>query len=322
MSEELRVEEEKKRLGELIERRKGIIQNLRNSKPPVSPDLIRAYENIHTDSVGAESANLEKTEIALNLREGFEEDGILKKEKLLYIGSGTDIEYPLLLGGRNLLFIDPVFEDEEKIKELEQRIKTLDPEARIVQENGQFKACLNFCPGEGEKESVTVEVLPIGIQDYSPSDSVGGILAFNSRGPSELLSIFTNQQLLEKIIKGGYILDNESSPIRLKAAQETIERQMTDDELTERERQIANQVGLEKIDTGYPDNSFYRIDDKKKFLEFISEYIEEQRLKTNKRVGGTIPRASIITEEKEINQAREELKKTFKEESRGEDTVS
>jgi hypothetical protein len=137
---------------------------------------------------------------------GLLSDTILKNNLLVYLGSGTDIEYALALGGRQISMVDPIFSDESAVQDLIGRIQNLGTE-NINQENTTLN--FNFDFGEGiEPVSVTVSpktYSPDGVDDsYSIPESTGLVVLYASQGPEGVITV--TEDMKSKIVPGGALL--------------------------------------------------------------------------------------------------------------------
>lgn len=117
-------------------------------------DLKNAYQNLSASSFPKESAIRHKKNIISETRvRNLLPEDVLKQYPTVYAGSGTDIEYPLCLGSRKIIMVDPLFIDESAKEEVDSRIGQITGEG--LQKDGDTRT-FQFDFGSG-KESVTVE---------------------------------------------------------------------------------------------------------------------------------------------------------------------
>ena len=130
----------------------------------------------------------------------------------LYIGSNTDIEFPIILGARKIILLDPCFKDENKVNAVFQKIIQYD-----ISENAAIKKISNkhhhikyqFDFGEGI-EDCYIDILSLGYDEYQPFIPLGYIIEFNSN----LDHTLCKPELLTKLINNGLIINNVESPLR------------------------------------------------------------------------------------------------------------
>jgi len=202
--------------------------------------LQRAFNNLTTETAFAEEATERKRNWILEIRERkLIDPEILKNNPTVYIGSGTDVEFPILLGAQNIIMVDPIFEDKEKVDEVIRRIEAMigNNELKISEEqiNSKTKTIFEFTI---DGINFRIEIVPVyyalqkiiehrrkmpsprryeeikpGIEGqdllgFMPPEKIGMILAFL---PVEV-SIDDDQNTIRNLVPGGYILTTGSLP--------------------------------------------------------------------------------------------------------------
>ncbi len=122
-----------------------------------SNDLRRAANNINSLSLDQKIAIEHKQDIAIEVREQL----LLDEKKLIegavvYVASGTDIAYPLSLGARHIIMVDPIFannKNKEKVTEIINSITDEQPREATI----GLEFAFDF--GHGD-ETVRVEFYP------------------------------------------------------------------------------------------------------------------------------------------------------------------
>ncbi len=142
---------------------------------------------------------------------------IIKENPTVYIGSGIDFEYPLLLGARNIILVDPILKEDAVIQKLKEKIKSItDLEPTKISENE-----LCFLLDNGETVKIRMEPTLYGspegiakmqsdekeqIKRFQPPEKIGMILGFRTVGTD----VDEDKESTEKLINGGYILTDNA----------------------------------------------------------------------------------------------------------------
>jgi hypothetical protein len=204
--------------------------------------LQRAFNNLTTETTFAEEATERKRNWILEIRKRkLINPEILKNNPTVYIASGTDVEFPILLGAQNIIMVDPIFEDKEKVNEVRRRIEAMigNNELKISEEqiNSKTKTIFEFTI---EENNFRIEVIPAyyglskiserlskiplprrlveeveeeeqkeetkEILEFQPPKEIGMILAFLSLG------VFPDDdpETIKRLIPGGYILSTSN----------------------------------------------------------------------------------------------------------------
>lgn len=208
------------------------LRDFEASSPELVKELLQsdnraaAWESIETTTLPQRPKREMKKGVVLEaIKQNLLSREILKKYPLVYIGSGTDVEYPLSLGGRNILLVDPAFEDERMVEDVMARVRKLVGE-RINTDSQNTKITFPFDFGEGE-EDVTVELVSKPYVEGESEgcalpDEVGVVVLFASQGPGG--SVRIDENMKSKLVARGAILE-EADFTRITAAgeEETIE---------------------------------------------------------------------------------------------------
>lgn len=259
-------------------RRAEIIVWMKKDTSSFPKDIVLAAETLETDTAFPMGHIVTKLENALALRNRLQQEGIVQKEKMKYIGSGLDIQYPLLLGGRNIILVDSIFQEDQHLPDLLERIKKYDPEAQLTKEESNSTIHFLFDFGKG-KEQVAIQVVPQSFQSLPKQEPIGVLITY-CLGPN---NIFYYPKLLKSVVERGYILTNEySSPI-YSIAFSNIRRQFPDSaegdeafssrlpqQLDTEIANVASTFGLERLMPRKEQAECYKIIDKKKFEESLT----------------------------------------------------
>ncbi len=179
-------------------------------------DLQRAFERLATATMTMYNlATLEKKRAVLEMRErGFLDEGLLRRFPAVYEASGTDIEYPILLGGRNIIMVDPFTLRETGRQRVEDVITAL-AQGRAEKMN-DYSFSFPFDFGSGE-EHVTIRLDPRAYADEgAPSAAFerDQVERFVSPAETAMLLAFQGSDIgadtksVESLIPGGLVVSN------------------------------------------------------------------------------------------------------------------
>lgn len=140
-------------------------------------------------------------------------DDALKHFPCVYIGSGGDIEYPLAIGARKIVLVDPACGLPRFRERILERIEDLTGE-RIASDATPLQFAFDFGSGS---EAVTLELFAGEyVRDRSEEDpdmplyklpeKIGSILLFAAQGPSGRVSV--DELMRERLVPGGAILNH------------------------------------------------------------------------------------------------------------------
>ncbi len=179
-----------------------------------SEQRMMAYDAIDTNTIPRQP-NIEKKKgiVAEVLEKHLIPDDILKGKKTVYIGSATDVAYPLALGARNIILVDPCFSQNEWRNALGDRIKALVGEG-VTEEEDVFTFEFNF--GQGD-ETVRIQVTA---QEYIPEEfrktqassfelpeDTGVVMLFATQGGASGAVVVT-ESLLSKVDSHGAVIQD------------------------------------------------------------------------------------------------------------------
>jgi hypothetical protein len=178
-----------------------------------SDQRVMALDSISTSTNPRSKREVKKGIVLETVEKELIPPDTLKHHPIVYIGSGIDVEYPLALGGRHILMVDPFLADENAKKEILQNLEKLAGTVSNIAETIEFK----FDFGEG-LEDVKVHMIakpyPYSEKQRKDTDYVipmdaAAILSYAPEGIS-----FDTDLLREKLSDGGvliheYILTNK-----------------------------------------------------------------------------------------------------------------
>ncbi len=170
-----------------------------------SENLMDAFQSMKAMTFPKIAALNDKRSSVVELRKSGVIQNIPQGE-MVYIGSGDDIEYPLLLGGTNIVLVDPLFQIPVHMRELIQRIEEI-IEGQVLQKDA-FTLVFPFSFDRVSCEPVTVRIVPkyanIGAHQssdvYEPSGDIAFLLGFASGGYLD-----EDERLLRTVVTNGYV---------------------------------------------------------------------------------------------------------------------
>ena len=172
-----------------------------------SGERLATFENITTNTWPVKKKSEMKRGVVLELvKKDLLTTEILQTHPLVYIGSGLDVEYPLALGGRHIIMVDPIFSDPQSEEEIIKKIKKIiEREVNKGFLTGQINFTFDFGVGV---EPVIVQLVPKMYERDDNGgvipDQAGAIVLYASHGPSGRVEIDDSMRL--KLIDGGIIL--------------------------------------------------------------------------------------------------------------------
>ncbi|MEI7792274.1 MAG: hypothetical protein WCI57_02195 [Candidatus Berkelbacteria bacterium] len=194
----------------------GLDRSYKNFSPDergkflITPERMRAFDGISTTTNPKREKAAQKKGIVSEILYGnLVLADVLKKYPTLYLGSGTDIEYPLALGSREIIMVDYIFIDREAVDQIIEKVKDITGHEPEIKDD-EIRFIFDF--GEGEEE-VIVKLIA---KNYSPDqqapeaftspEKIGMILTFVPLGPMGM--IVTGDDLKSKVVPGGVILED------------------------------------------------------------------------------------------------------------------
>lgn len=176
-----------------------------------SDDLKGAFDNMRAKTFPTIPATNVKREVVLEvLNKNLLDKASLEKGDTVYVGAGDDIEYPILLGARNIILVDSGFESGSGfIDAIKQKIESTFKSSELNVDGNVLTFQLDI--GAESKETIKIKAdfkhvkmgaLDVSDRDrYVPENQISLLMNFNSGG-----DIDQDPDLVEKVIPGGYIL--------------------------------------------------------------------------------------------------------------------
>jgi hypothetical protein len=134
-------------------------------------------------------------------------ENLLQEYPLVYIGSGTDVEYPLALGSRRIVLVDPIFTLTEACDDVLQRVKAVAGCTPHKKEGGHYEFPFDFGSGV-ETASLTLVAVPFSNDNedvgYKLPEKVGVILLFAPQGSGNRLEV--GEHMTDSLVSGGVII--------------------------------------------------------------------------------------------------------------------
>ncbi len=172
-------------------------------------DRIRAYNRIDTNTMPRKLKAEQKRGIVTKvLKERLISDEILKTNPTVYLGSGTDVAYPIALGAHYIVLVDPGFVSQAWQDAIREQIREISGRDPIPSVDG-FTTTIDF--GNGE-ETVRVELVPLAYTErdddqsrYILPNNTGTILMYAPQGPGGVINC--SDSMKGCVVSGGAILD-------------------------------------------------------------------------------------------------------------------
>lgn len=182
----------------------------------VSKGRKKAFENIDTSTNPREPNREKKRGIVTEvIKRKLIEDQVLKIYPLVYLGSGTDVEYPISMGARHIVMVDYIFSDPKAVEEVVTRLKGILAEdlnldgktIRLMYDFGQGQEQVEIALDSSYCYSPKEEKRGQG-DSFVPPDEIGVLLAYASQGP--LGRIKMGEDIIGKVVKGGAIIEEDN----------------------------------------------------------------------------------------------------------------
>lgn len=178
-----------------------------------SEQRLRALNAITTTTLPVSKSEVKKG-IVLELTDrALISPEMLRTHPLVYIGSGTDVEYPLAIGGRSIQMVDTLLVDPKMQDEVVAKIaRLINQTPEILNDTIHFA----FDFGSGP-ESVSVMLVPKFLpyseekrleDDFVLPSDMGAILLYASQGPGG--SVRVTDAMKEGLVDGGVIINDYS----------------------------------------------------------------------------------------------------------------
>lgn len=256
-------------------------------------DLVCIMKALKLRSLGFTGRSaLIKANLGTNLGDRLERETI-HDLPVIYLGSASDVEFPLSLRYRNIILVDPgLTSDGSALIEIRGLLQQL---GQVEESEKDGKYCFKVdCDFGSGKETVRVECVPQEAQDYKydRAEALGGILSFQGGNANA----FQYPELMSHLSEGAIIFDNHKNFIDEEVMKELPDimydlhiikfRNIYDRKL----REIAARYGLEAMMTpgiGLPYYVF--IEDK---TEQIAEIVKPAEIDYDQPYLKRIPSAS------------------------------
>lgn len=179
-----------------------------------SEQRIRAYDAIDTNT-NPRQPNIEKKKgvIAEVLEKRLISDDVLRAKKTVYIGSATDIAYPLALGARNIVLDDPCFSQQEWRTALGDRIRALIGEG-VTEAEDAFTFEFDFGQGSetvhvqvAAREYIPIEFRKSRVDSFELPEDTGVVMLFATQGGASGAVVVT-ESLLSKVDGHGAVIQD------------------------------------------------------------------------------------------------------------------
>jgi len=178
-----------------------------------SDDRINAYDSLDAFT-GFRKAKIEQKKgiVAEILKNELLSEEVLKNYPTVYLGSCVDIEYPLTIGARDIVLVDPGFVDPKWQEGVVERLKRITKTEPVIEEN---LITVSFDFGKG-KETVRIVLVPKFFalssenqkeDNYKLPDQIGNIILFASQGPSGVIGV--NEEMKKRVVSGGIIIADD-----------------------------------------------------------------------------------------------------------------
>ncbi|MBI4160564.1 MAG: hypothetical protein HY506_01520 [Candidatus Yanofskybacteria bacterium] len=91
-----------------------------------TPETRKVFEQIDAATMPRKGAIEHKKRTVLEVREkNLIDQEVLKNNPTVYVGAGIDFEYPLSLGARDIILVDPILKEPTAVQKLKERVKTI-----------------------------------------------------------------------------------------------------------------------------------------------------------------------------------------------------
>ena len=168
---------------------------------------VSVLDAITTTTNPASKREVKKGIVLEAVEKGLVSSELLRQNPVVYIGSGTDIEYPLALGGRNIIMVDPLLGHEEARQELIQKIERIISEDPLMEDKViSFKFDFGNGPEDVKVELVTKHY-PYSEDrrtedDYDLPEEIGAAILYAPAGV-----IIDDSKVRERLTDRGVIIN-------------------------------------------------------------------------------------------------------------------
>jgi hypothetical protein len=84
-----------------------------------------AWSAIRTNTLPTTKADMKRGVVLESIHRRLLPENIFKTHPVVYIGSGVDVEYPLALGARYIVLVDPIFTSHDAIRNVVKKVEVL-----------------------------------------------------------------------------------------------------------------------------------------------------------------------------------------------------
>lgn len=180
----------------------------------------RAYDRIDTNTI-PQKPNIEKKQgiVAEVLEKSLIPDVVLKESLTVYISSASDVAYPLALGARKIVMVDPCFTERAWRDQLANALRAIVNDQEVTEDDYGFSFDFDF--GQGE-EPARVDMVAQSYNSFASNDGqeshfslpdqTGTVIFFASHG-GKYRALVTDG-MRERIVDGGAILQNADIHVR------------------------------------------------------------------------------------------------------------
>jgi hypothetical protein len=137
----------------------------------ITQEYAHLLHSIRSVTTSGDLTTLEKVEAALDLNDRVEPT--FRDGTVAYIGSGTDWEFAVALGAKNIDMVDMMFSDDEGSQRLLEKCKEFDPDARFDPETQTVHFGVNL--GKGS-EPITLKLHGGDASRYEPDTQLKGVI--------------------------------------------------------------------------------------------------------------------------------------------------
>jgi|GEM_PF-2638920 len=157
-----------------------------------------------------EHGNYYKVKLAMHLADVITQSGAAHSPTM-YLASGLDIEFPLLLQSRHIIMVDPCFSQIDSVHRIVSKINQYDSYDPEVKQISPYHHHIKFRFNFGrDLETVNLDLFGKRYQEYQNFLPLGCILEYNS----SLNHSLAKSDLITKLMTGGLIINNQPSPMR------------------------------------------------------------------------------------------------------------
>jgi len=187
-------------------------------------------------------SNTHKIRLGLNLN-NFIVNTNISHYPAVYLASGLDLEFPLILRARRIIMMDPIFLEEDNVNKIIQKIHKYDTSGFTHKKISAFHNhfTFNFDFGYGQ-ELVHLDLFAKTYQEFNYLSPIGYIIEFNN----DLDHCLYKADLLERLVTNGLIIDNTDSPLK-KTSSTIFEKIFYGSNPEKSEERRASNIGLNTI---------------------------------------------------------------------------